>query len=135
MEYIFTPWRLFLVEKISGTQTMKYALCSGISSLQSSQQLAIISCSEPEKSRPQPPTLLTEKSSGAFANQSLKATASLVMLIRSSLGLSAVNKAIQTEGTYLNFVFGKCTDICRHITILLKMGKVPEILDVDLKVF
>jgi hypothetical protein len=102
---------------------MKYSLSSEISSSQCSQQPAIVSCSEPQKSSPIPLTLLTEDYSGALANQSLKATTSLVMFIRSSLGLSAVNKAIRTERTYLKIIFGKCPQICRHITILLKIGK------------
>lgn len=82
--------------------SIKYS--SGISSLQGSQQVTIFSCSEPEKFSPQPLTLLTEDSSAAFANQSLKATTSFLMLIRSSPGLSAVIKVIHTERTYLKFV-------------------------------
>lgn len=129
--YFYTLETL-LVVKISGTQTIKYSLSSEVSS-QGSQQPAIISCSDPENPSLPPLTLLTEDSSGALANQSLKATTSLVTFIPSSLGLAAANKATHKERTYLNFIFGKCTNICRLITILLQIGKVMETLDVGLQ--
>jgi hypothetical protein len=96
-ELYFYSMETLLFDKISGTHRIKYSLSSEMSS-QCSKQLAIVSCSEPEQSSPQTLTLLIEDSSGAFANQSLKATTRILMFIRSSLGLSAVTNQLTQKG-------------------------------------
>jgi hypothetical protein len=106
----FYSMETILFDKISGTHTIKYSLSSEMSS-HCSKQLAIVSYSEPEQSSPQPLTLLVQDSSGVFANQSLKATTSILMFIVSSLGLSAVNKPTHREWIYLNFIFGNCKKV------------------------